>query len=384
MSRSTPLFSFKNLYCAYKSCINGKINKISAWKFEKSLLSNLVSMSRELSNRTYQSGPFTCFAIVDPKLREVWAADFKDRIIHHLLISRIEHIWEREFIFDSYACRKEKGAHRAVNKLKKIIKNKQEVKYLHLDVRGFFTNIDRDILYRIISKKIHNPDLLYLANLIVFNDPKSNYIIKGNEKLLRDIPRHKSLFGVEEGKGLPIGNYTSQFFANVYLNELDQYAKRTLKKVNYFRYMDDIIIIEKDSRLLRKAVRDIDEFLHKHLKLSLHPKKTIIQDVEKGINALGYIIYPEYTLSRKRIVGNIRRRLNEFNKLIKSAKNKGEQDKIVEKAMQVINSYWAHFRHANCASLRKSLVNKHFGLLIGYLEYDPDQTHFIMKKDRYK
>ena len=358
-------------------------------------------MSRQLLQKTYTPGPFTCFPITDPKLREVWAADFKDRILHHLLVSAIEPHWEKIFIHDSYACRTAKGAHKAIAKIKRILTNHRGstssnnrgstsgLYYLHLDIRGFFTSIDKEILFSIITKKMRHPELLYLTELVIFHNPKSNYIIKGNVRILRDIPRHKSLFGVPDGKGLPIGNYTSQFFANVYLNELDQYAKRVLKCRYYFRYMDDVIILHQSRNYLRGLIKSIDIFLQEKLKIELHPKKIILQRADKGIDALGYILHPDYALSRRRVVGNIRSKLAKFNKLLvtvstevepRGSTSKSEIENVVRKAQEVINSYWGHFKHADCAKLKAKLYEKHFGELKRYLEKSDDGDHFVIKK----
>ncbi len=249
--------------------------------------------------------------------------------------------------------------------------------------------IPKDILFSILSKKVKHPNLVYLMKLIIFHDPKSNYIIKGNERLLRDIPLHKSLFGVPNGKGLPIGNYTSQFFANVYLNELDQYAKRTLKCHHYFRYMDDVVILDVNDGRLREIARSINNFLNEKLKIELHPKKTILQKAVKGVDFLGYIVRPEYTLSRKRIVGNIRRKLVYFNKMLsgcvtsRSRTSRIEEiERTVKKAQAVINSYWGHFKHADCGNLKRKLFEKHFGELKKYLELSkPIGTHFVVKEN---
>lgn len=346
---------------------------------------NLLRMSRELTCRTYKIGRFTCFPITDPKLREVWAADFRDRIIHHLLVREIEPRWEKIFIHDSYACRTGKGAHKAVAKIKRILANNQgriSMHYLHVDIRGFFTSIDKDILFSILSRRIKHPDLVYLMRLVIFHDPKIDYVIKGNERLLRDIPLHKSLFGVPDGKGLPIGNYTSQFFANVYLNELDQYVKRTLKCRHYFRYMDDMVVFDSDDCRLREVARLINRFLKEKLRIELHPKKTILQKVVKGVDLLGYIVRPEYTLSRKRVVGNLKRKLAHFNKQLRGGHTSLIGiEQIVRDAQATVNSYWGHFKHANCSKLKRNIYEKHFGKLKDYLE--PSGLaggHFIVKK----
>jgi hypothetical protein len=366
--------------------LEGKVNAQSSSEFTEHLENNLLTMARELANHAYRIGQFTCFPITDPKLREVWAADFKDRIIHHLLVSQIEPRWEKIFIHDSYACRTKKGAHKAIAKIKRILACEKELYYLHVDIRGFFTGIDKNTLFLILSKRIKHPDLVYLLKLIIFHDPKSNYVIRGNERLLRDIPSHKSLFGVPDGKGLPIGNYTSQFFANVYLNEIDQYAKRTLKCRHYFRYMDDVLIIDRNQSRLRLLARQINSFLLEKLKIELHPKKTILQKADTGIDFLGYIIHPEYSLSRKRVVGNARKKIAYFNKQLSqisggvTSRNMQEIERIARNAQAVVNSYWGHFKHANCGSLKRKLYEKHFGELKKYLEKSETGDHFVIKK----
>lgn len=373
------IFSFANLHQAYKSCLSGKIGKKSYLEFELDREKNLLKMSRELQDKSYKPGQFTCFAISDPKLREVWAADFKDRIIHHLLVSKIEPIWEKIFIHDSYACRTRKGAHKAVRKIKKIIATEKEIFYLHMDVRGFFTSIDKDILFSLIHKNIKNPDLIYLVKLIIFHDPKENYIIKGDIKLLHSIPSHKSLFGAPSAKGLPIGNHTSQFFANVYLNELDQYAKRRLKCKNYFRYMDDILILDRSQSNLRSFAKEINVFIKKYLKLELHPKKTILQKAKRGIDFLGYIIRPDYALSRKRVVGNIKMKLERINLALQKTKDLKRIEEIALNALCVINSYWGHFKHGDCENLKRKLYLNNFGELQKYLEKSENGKYFVIK-----
>ncbi len=342
-------------------------------------------MSQELTDRTYKIGRFTCFPISDPKLREVWAADFRDRIIHHLLVREIEPRWEKIFIHDSYACRTGKGAHRAVAKIKKILGDNQELYYLHVDIRGFFTSIDKEILFSILAKRIKHPDLVYLMKLIIFHDPKSDYLVKGSAKLLRAIPVHKSLLGAPKGKGLPIGNYTSQFFANVYLNELDQYAKRTLKCRYYFRYMDDVVILNQSSARLRTVAKLINQFLREKLKIELHPKKIILQSAGKGLDFLGYIVRSQYTLSRKRVVGNLKKKLKYFNKALSQIPADGafreeEAEQTVKSAQAAVNSYWGHFKHADCGRLKNKIYKTHFGRLKEYLE--PSSAaggHFVLK-----
>jgi hypothetical protein len=190
--------------------------------------------------------------------------------------------------------------------------------------------------------------LLWLAKKVIFNNPTSNYILKGDVSLFSCIPKRKSLFGTEESKGLPIGNYSSQFFANLYLNKLDQFIKRILKCKYYFRYVDDLVLIENDIEKLKKQRNRIDNFLIEKLRLKLNSKKTKIQSVEKGINFLGYFIKKDYILVRKRVVNNFRLKLK---KIIESRN-------LNKEAISIINSYFGHFRHADSFNLRKSIYRK--------------------------
>ncbi len=358
-------------------CRKIKRKSISALQFEISFEKQLIELEVELKNKKYELGQYSCFAINEPKIREVWAADFRDRIVHHLLIGYLEPIWEKIFIFHSYACRKNKGGHLAINYVKKSISSDQF--YLQADIQSYFTSIDKNILFSIIKKHVNNPDILWLSEKIIFHNPTSNYIIKGDKKLLSSIPRHKSLFENIPNKGLPIGNLTSQFFANVYLNELDQFIKHKLKCKNYFRYMDDILILHSSKSQLLQWQKEIENFLETKLKLKLHPKKNILQKVNKGINFCGYIIKPNYILIRRRTVKKLKNKLWQFNKLILKDFS---TDVIFENPYLVfpqfnkefihifssINSSYGFLKHANCYGLRKSLYKKHFGILKIYLK----------------
>ena len=171
-----------------------------------------------------------CFVITKPKLREIFAADFRDRIVHHILVNYLETIWEPKFIDQSYSCRKKKGAHRTIKDLRryvgKITKgNTQRAYYLQVDIQSFFVSLKKDILFELIKRHTKNPEILWLAKVIIFHNPTRNYYRKCQPSLFDLIPDHKSLFKVSPDQGLPIGNLTSQFFANVYLNELDQFVK---------------------------------------------------------------------------------------------------------------------------------------------------------------
>lgn len=361
-------------------------------------------MSSLLKNHHYQLGKYTCFAITDPKLREVWAADFRDRITHHLLVNYLEPVWEKKFIFHSYACRPDKGAHKAIHNLQNIASQQtsktNKLWHLKLDIESFFMSIDKAVLFSLVQNKINNPDILWLSKLIIFQNPTDNYIIKGDLKTLASILHNKSLFHAPPNKGLSIGNYTSQFFANIYLNEADQFIKHHLHCHYYFRYMDDFLLLHEDKNTLLQWRDEIKNFLLHRLKLTLHPKKQILQPVELGIDFLGYIIMPDYTLSRKRVVASLKKKLHYFNKSLNSStkpwptkataqltlplilSHQMPDWEFIQKAQATINSYYGHFRHANCFGLRKNLYQKYFKELNFFLEpADKNFSSFIVKPE---
>ena len=208
-----------------------------------------MKLEKELKNKIYHPLRSILFFAKKPKLREIFAADFRDRVIHHVLVGYLEPIFEKIFIYDSYSCRKGKGSHRAVMKtqsfIRKVSKNgKIRAYYLQLDIKSFFMNINKEILFGLIKKRTKNKDVLWLSEKIIFYDCTKNYILKDRINLFNELVRDKSLFGKENKKGLPIGNLTSQFFANVYLNELDQFVKHNLKCRYYARYTDDFVLLD--------------------------------------------------------------------------------------------------------------------------------------------
>jgi retron-type reverse transcriptase len=269
---SAPIFSFENLYRNYLKCRKQKRNTVNALAFEVNAEENLFRLSEELQNNTYRPSRSVCFILDKPKMREIVAAAFRDRVVHHLLVERLEAIYEPVFIHDSYACRKGKGLHRAVARVREFIRKagangSRRAFFIHLDIRNFFMSIDHEILYGLIKRKVRDAGLLRLARRIIFHNPVKDCVVKGNRKLLHSLPPHKSLFHVPEGKGLPVGNLTSQFFANVYLNELDQYVKHVLKCRHYVRYCDDFLIPDASRERLEQARDAIGDFLEERLSL---------------------------------------------------------------------------------------------------------------------
>jgi len=341
------IFSYKNLYRCYLDCRKNKRNTINALRFEINTEENLLRLERELKNKTYNPSHSILFAARKPKLREIFAADFKDRIIHHLLVSELEKIWGKVFIYDTYACRKGKGTHKAMLRLRsflnRVSKNRKvRAYYLQLDIKDFFTSIDKYILFSLVKKRISDPDILWLTEKILFWDCTTSFVLRDRKEIINEIPSNKSLFGKDNKRGLPIGNLTSQFFANIYLNKLDQYVKHSLKACYYIRYVDDFVILSTDREQLFTWQNEIEHFLKEKLNLTLHPRRRKLQPISNGIDFLGYIIRPQYVLVRNRVINSLRAKMREFKNNPKKLRDS-------------IQSYVGHFRWANSYRLLKKL-----------------------------
>ena len=364
----SEIFTFKKLYQAYLDCRETKRKTINALKFEYDLERNLFQLQKELEAKRYGPGRSICFVVKEPSPREIFAASFRDRVVHHLLVREVEIIGEKIFIFDTFSCRKNKGTHLAIKRLKKFIgkatkNHRRKLFYIQLDVSGFFMAINHHILYSLFKKLVSKQnksyqwkeDILWLAKTIIFHKPTKNYIIKGDPSLFELIPPRKSLFESPEGRGLPIGNYSSQFFANLYLNELDQFIKRELKCKYYIRYVDDLVLLDKSKERL-KCLRDkINLFLKENLDLGLNLNKTKLQPISKGIDFLGYFVKPTHILVRQRVVKKLKQ------KLMFCVKPSNIDKEELKNILAKINSYYGHFCYASSFDLRKNIYDKYLG-----------------------
>jgi RNA-directed DNA polymerase len=300
--------SFEALAVAYFGCRRAKRNTVSALAFERDLERNLARLHAELIEGTYRPGPSICFVITRPKPREVWAAEFRDRIVHHLLYNRIAPRFEAAFIADSCACIKGRGTLYAAQRLEAKVRSQTQNWtrpgwYLKCDIANFFVSIDKRILSTLLAARIPEPWWLELADLILFHDPRTDVDVRGAPSRLALIPPHKSLFNQPAHMGLPIGNLSSQFFANVYLNELDQFAKHRLGARHYIRYVDDFVLLHESAQWLNGARDAIAQFLPR-LGVRLNDSKTILQPIDRGIDFVGQVIKPHRRIIRPRTVND--------------------------------------------------------------------------------
>jgi RNA-directed DNA polymerase len=373
-----PPFSFEALYASYRKCRRNKRRTINALKFEIDAEENLFNLEQELLSRTYRPSRSVCFVVEKPKMREIVAADFRDRVVHHLLVEQLEAVFEPVFIHDSYACRKEKGLHKAVTRVREFIRRagsngRKPLYFAHLDIHNYFMSIDKGILFELVRKKVLDESLLWLAWVIISHDPVQNCVVKGQMSLFELLPPHKSLFHAPKGKGLPVGNLTSQFFANVYLNQLDQFVKHTLKWRWYVRYSDDFLLLGDSIQGLEEARERIREFLAGCLDLCLNDRYNRVERVSNGIDFLGYIIRPDYVLVRRRVVNNMRTRLDQIEKRLVSIKNGFQRLRFdyeaVERLRGVVASYFGHLKWADTHRLRLRTLER-YGFLKSFFSFE--------------
>lgn len=317
-------FSFEELVQAYFDCRRTKRNSASALAFETSLEGNLRALHAELEAGTYRPGRSICFVITRPKCREVWAANFRDRVVHHLLYNRIAPRFHAGFIADSCACIPGRGtlyaARRLEAKIRSLTQNWQRpAYYLKLDLANFFVSIDKRIVFDLLCRRITEPWWRWLAGAVLFHDSRADVVLHGSPAMLAKIPPHKSLFNQPAHLGLPIGNLSSQFFANVYLDALDQHVKHDLRCRHYIRYVDDFLLLHESPEWLAAARADIEAWLPATLGVRLNPAKTILQPIARGVDFAGQVIKPWRRILRRRTYNEALQRLAGCEELYETA-----------------------------------------------------------------
>jgi len=351
------MYSFEEIVQAYLECRKNKRNSINALKFELHLLDNLWELHDAINSFKYRPKRYIYFLTHSPKLREVFASDFRDRVVHHLLVRDLEPIFEPIFIYDSYSCRKKRGTHLAINRLERFVQNQNYPYYLQLDLKSFFLSINKDILFKKIREATTKraghrlQRVLYLAQKIIFDDPTKHYRFKGSREALKDLPPHKTLFNMPRNKGLAIGNLTSQFFANIYLNDFDNFIKRKLKRKYYLRYVDDFVILGESKEELFVLKDEIAYYLQHELELSLR-ERFYLKSTKEGIDFLGYVVRPTHTLVRQRVVNNFKQKKAKFlEECFDEDKTCSFEDAM--KFKEINASYYGHIKHADSFRLMK-------------------------------
>ncbi|MFH1630789.1 MAG: reverse transcriptase/maturase family protein [Candidatus Aenigmatarchaeota archaeon] len=300
--------SIENLHVAFRKARKGKNNRSYVKKFEADLANNLRNLQTDLMRLTYSPAPPKVFAIRDPKSRIISAPNFRDRIVHHAIHNIIQSIFEKAFIYDSFANQIDKGTHKAIERFDKfkrkvsgngkLIRNSRYTNQakgyvLKADIRHYFDTVDHETLMKIINRKIKDKFVVWLIRTVLNNHNTG-------------------------GRGMPLGNLTSQFFANVYLNELDYFVKHGLRTKYYIRYVDDFVILHISRRVLKYYQNQIDEFLRSRLRIELHPDKTKIFPIYHGTSFLGFRVYYYHKLLKKSNVRHFRIRLDWLIQLYRS------------------------------------------------------------------
>lgn len=355
--------NLEGLYFAYTQAQldNRYKRKICAFTF--SLEENMFRLRWELNRGVYIPRPYTYFMLHDPKTRAIAAPDFRDRIVQHSLVNLIQPLFEKQFIYDSYACRTNKGTHLAARRLKRFLMASRSchgsntpIYVLQCDIRKFFQSVSWDILLNIIDKTVTCPRTFDLIKTIVTThhslvSPKietcPQLSLFGPEKHTSEVS-----ISAEERTGLPIGNLTSQLFANIYLDQLDHFIKDRLRVRWYGRYMDDFFVIHHDRTYLKHLCEQINAYLHEELHLSLHPKKLTIKNVTSGVPFVGYRIFYDHVLIRGTTLKRIERN---YRSKVKQVKNETMTE---QKLSQTRASIVGHFKHANSYGLTKCLFKK--------------------------
>lgn len=338
------VYDFDNLYTAYLNARKCKRYRAEVLKFTSNLEENLINIQNQLIYQSYEVGKYRQFVISDPKKRLIMALPFRDRVVQWAIYLVVNPIFTKSYIEDSYGCIKTRGSHSAIQRiqywLKEASRKAHKYYYLKLDVSKFYYRVDHAVLMQIMSRKIADSKMLWLLEKIIncedtaFGLPLGLGISDTKERLF--------------DRGMPIGNLSSQMFANIYMNEIDQYIKRELRVHHYIRYMDDMLILSSSKQLLHEYKRLVELFLNEKLHLHLN-QKTCIRPINLGIEFLGYKVWNTHIKLKKPTALRIKHRLK---KLMKQYSN---GDIELEKALRIVNSFYAILTHCDSYGLRKSI-----------------------------
>jgi len=290
------IIEIENLLDAWKEFSVRKKARKDVEEFQRYLMGNIILINSELKNNTYKHSSYEAFNISDPKPRNIHKAKVRDRLLHHALYRKLYPFFDKTFIADSYSCRLGKGTHKAIERFEsfsnKVSKNNTKTVWvLKCDIRKFFASIDHEILLKILNEYIVDKDIINLLSEII-----------------------GSFYSSQKGKGLPLGNLTSQLLVNIYMNKFDQFVKHKLKVKYYIRYADDFVFLSEDKKWLESTIPVINDFLQDELKLELHPNKLFLKTLASGVDFLGWVNFPEHRVLRTATKKKMFRRLKESSK----------------------------------------------------------------------
>ncbi len=348
------------LTVAFFEARKGKRFTVDAFRFEINWEKNLIQLRDDILNGVYKPSRGIAFVTKRPVVREIFAAPFRDRIVHHFLFNYCANWWDKKFIRDSYSCRKGKGTLDGIKRLEHHIRSvscnyTKKAYVIKLDIQSYFMSLKRSRLYEIVYRGllVQYKDNLAMQNLlaylwreIIFDDPTSGARRRGKRSDWEILPKNKSLFHQPPGQGIVIGNLSSQLLSNIYLNQLDKFVVAELGYKHYGRYVDDFYIVVTADKY-KKAKRDIfkiEQFL-KTLGLTLHPRKRYIQEVSKGVEFLGAVIYPNHKVPSKRFVAHF----FEAAYLVSCGR----------KDLESVVSYLGHSKHLNGQRLAAKVFKKY-------------------------
>lgn len=354
-------FTYEEIFKAYEDCIRHKKNSPNAIKFMLNKNENVIQLCDEINDRTYTIGTSIAFIIKFPKYREVFAADFRDRIIHHLVVNELMPYFKRYFIPESFSCMIGRGTLHGIETMAKYMDECSQhytipTYVLKMDVQAFFMSIDKQLLANRLDKFIADvyPDnrkkdcLRWLCNMIIMHHPERNCIIQSSKDMWKLLGKGKSLFDVEEGKGLAIGNLTSQMFANFFMTVLDYYIKNELGFKYYGRYVDDFMLYDTDKDKVKQAIPLIKKYCNEKLLINVHPDKIYLQEITHGVKFIGADIMPNRMYCGNRTIGQF------YNKLYTKYRhfNKDRLDNFVSS----VNSYLGYMCHYSTYNMRKEII----------------------------
>lgn len=355
-------FSYGEVFEAYEDCIKNKRNTSNAREFEIDYIEKVTRLCDDINDGTYEIGKSIAFVVTFPVYREVFAADFRDRIVHHLVIKELMPYFEKYFIKESFSCMEGKSVLYGVKTMFEYIKEctenyTKDAWILKMDIKSFFMSINKQLLADMIDDFIveyyendrKKEKLRELCKQIVLHHPELNCEKRGDKSLWAKLDPNKSLFNVGYERGLPIGNLTSQIFANFFLTKLDRFIKETLGFKYYGRYVDDFMIVSTDKEKLKNSVDKIIEFAQRELKLTIHPNKRYFQHYTKGVQFIGSVIKPNRIYVLNRTKGSLYYKLrNLFN---------NPDEKRLDKLIMTVNSYIGYMKHYNTYNIRKFFLN---------------------------